>query len=135
MTLIRFHNHPAMREGFERFAGNQARNCAKCNPPANIFEKDNDFVIELAVPGYLKEDFSINVEQQVLSVSASEKPHEAGDDKFLRREFGVYEINKRFILPKTADTDNIKADYQNGILKIYIPVKKEAKISREIAIS
>ena len=135
MTLIRFHNHPAMDNTYGQFFGNPSRTGNSCNPPANIYEQDNAFFIELAVPGYLKEDFNINLEQQVLSISAAEKNRESENEKYLRREFGAGEISKRFVLPKTVDNDNIKADYQNGILKIHIPVKKEVKLSREIAIS
>jgi len=135
MTLIRFHNHPAAGNAYGQLFSNPSRNCNSCNPPANIYEQDNAFFIELAVPGYMKEDFNINLEQQVLNVSAAEKNRGPENEKYLRREFGAGEISKRFVLPKTVDTDNIKADYQNGILKIHIPVKKEVKLSREIAIS
>jgi HSP20 family protein len=135
MTLIRFHNHPAMNNAYGQFFSNPTRNCNSCNPPANIYEQDNTFFIELAAPGYAKDDFNISLEQQVLSISAAEKHRETENEKYLRREFGTGEINKRFVLPKTVDNDNIKADYQNGILKIHIPVKKEVKLSREIAIS
>jgi HSP20 family protein len=135
MTLIRFHNHPALDNTYGQFFSNPARNNNSFNPPANIYEQDNAFFIELAVPGYMKEDFNINLEQQVLSISATEKNRKPEDEKYLRREFGAGEISKRFVLPKTVDTDNIRADYQNGILKIHIPVKKELKLSREIAIS
>lgn len=135
MTLIRFHNHPAIDNAYGQFFSNPPRNNSSNNPPANIYERDNAFFIELAVPGYMKEDFNINLEQQVLSISTAEKNNKPEDEKYLRREFGAGEIGKRFVLPKTVDTDNIRADYQNGILKIHIPVKKEVKLSREIAIS
>lgn len=135
MTMIRFHNHPAMSNVMENFFNNPGRSNHATATPANIYENENSFVIELAVPGYSKEDFSITLDQQILKISAEAKQHQINDEKFLRKEFGLNGINRSFALPKTVDTDSISADFNNGILSIRLPLLKDANIKKEIAIS
>ncbi|PKP49460.1 MAG: heat-shock protein Hsp20 [Bacteroidetes bacterium HGW-Bacteroidetes-11] len=119
----------------ENFFNNPTRPSHATVTPANIFENENAFVIELAVPGYSKENFSITLDQQILKISADAKQHQIDDEKFLRKEFGLNGINRSFVLPKTVDTDNISADFSNGILSIRLPLLKDANIKKEIAIS
>ena len=133
MNMIRFHNHPAMNQVLTGIFNNPENSTS--NTRANIYGNENSFVIELAAPGYSKEDFSINLEEQLLTISAEEKEHEIGDDKFLRREFTMEGISKSFRVPKTVDVENISAAYNNGILSVTLPVVNEAKIKKEIAIS
>ena len=131
MTIIRFQNHPAMNKAM---AFNNPDSTAY-DIPANIYRNEKNFVIELAAPGYCKEDFSINIEEQLLTISAEEKANENGDEKFLRREFALQGINKNFKVPKTVDVDNISAGYTKGILSVELPLLKDVKIKKEIAIS
>lgn len=133
MTMIRFHNQPALNQVLTGIFNNPENTTS--NTRANIYRNENNFVIELAAPGYSKEDFSINLEEQLLTISAEEKEHEIGDDKFLRREFTMEGISKSFRVPKTVDVENISAAYNNGILSVTLPVVNEAKIKKEIAIS
>ncbi len=131
MTIIRFQNQPAMNKAM---AYNNPDSRAN-EIPANIYRNEKNFVIELVAPGYSKEDFSINLEDQLLTISAEEKAHETGEERFLRREFAMQGINKSFKVPKTVDVDNISAVYNKGILSVELPVLKDAKIKKEIAIS
>lgn len=135
MTMIRFYNQPATRNVMDNFFGTPANQSRTGNTPSNIYEHENAFVIELAVPGYSKENFSITLEQQMLTIAAEEKQHEITDDKFFRREFGLKGVNRSYALPKTVDTDNITADYNQGILSVRVPLLKEARIKKEIVIS
>lgn len=132
MTMIRFHNHPTMSNALSGIFTNPE---STSNIRANIYGNDHTFTIELAAPGYSKEDFSISMEEQLLTISAQEKEHEMGDDKFLRREFAIQGISKSFRVPKTVDIENISAEYNNGILSVKLPLIKDAKIKKEIAIS
>ena len=131
MTIIRFQNHPAMNK---TMSFNNPEGTVN-DIPANIYKNENNFVIELAAPGYSKEDFSINIEEQLLTVSAEEKARETDDEKFLRREFAMQGISKTFKVPKTVDVDNISAGYDKGILSVELPMLKDVKIKKEIAIS
>lgn len=119
----------------DQFFSNTMRETGRYNYPANIYDNENSFVIEMSAPGFNKEDFKINIEQQTLNISAETKQeNEVQDEKFLRREFSKNNVSRSFILPKTVDLDSISADYTNGILKITLPRREDAVIKKEIAI-
>jgi len=105
-------------------------------PAVNIAETDGDFQIELAVPGLKKEDFKINIDKNVLSIS-SEKKNENSQEgkKFGKREYSYTSFTRSFTLPETIDHNKIDAAYVDGILRLTIAKKEEAKVqSREIAV-
>ncbi|MEX2483752.1 MAG: Hsp20/alpha crystallin family protein [Brumimicrobium sp.] len=93
----------------------------------NIKDHDNDFLIEMAIPGIKKEDVDIEVDGSKLRVSAETK-HEVDEstDSYTRREFSYGSFTRSFTLPKEVDGDNINASCKDGVLSIEIP-KPEAK--------
>lgn len=96
-------------------------------PAVNIKENEKDFELELAVPGRKKEDFNIEVDNNVLTVSSEVKTeNEVNEENFTRREFGFSSFKRAFTLPETIDEDKIKADYVDGILRFTLPKRKEA---------
>ncbi len=100
-------------------------------PAVNVKENDEEFELELAVPGMSKNDFKIEFENDVLTVSA-EKEVKSEDGKkngnFYRKEFGYTNFQRSFRLPEdTVNSDAIKASYVDGILKIEIPKREEVK--------
>jgi HSP20 family protein len=105
-------------------------------PAVNIAETENEFEVELAAPGLNKEDFKINLEKNVLSVSAEKKTETTDENKkFSKREYSYNSFSRSFTLPQSADHTKIEADYTAGILKLIIAKKEEAKFqSREIAV-
>ena len=105
-------------------------------PAVNIAETENEFEVELAVPGLKKEDFKINLEKNVLIVSADKKAEDVNEGKkFSKREYSFNSFTRSFTLPQSADQTKIEADYTDGILKLTIAKKEEAKIqSREITV-
>ncbi|MGI4729411.1 MAG: Hsp20/alpha crystallin family protein [Janthinobacterium lividum] len=104
-------------------------------PAINIAETDGDFQIELAAPGLKKEDFKINVEKNVLSISAEKKNENTEGKKFSKREFSYASFTRSFNLPETIDAQKIDATYTDGVLKLIIAKKEEAKVqAREIAV-
>jgi len=105
-------------------------------PAVNISESTNGFDVELAVPGLKKEDFKINLDKNVLSVSADKKTETVDENKkFSKREYSYNSFSRSFTLPETADQSKIEADYTDGILKLTIGKKEEAKIqAREIIV-
>lgn len=131
--MIRF-NQPALNV-IDQLFSNTMREANGYSNPANIYDQENAFVIEISVPGFKKEDIHINLEQQILKITAEAQEHEVQDEKFLRREFSINNLNRSFSLPKTVDADNITADYNNGILKVTLPRKEEAIMKKQIAIS
>lgn len=106
-------------------------------PSVNIKENEKDFEIELAVPGRKKEDFNIEIDNNVLAISSEVKTEkEESERNYTRREFGFSSFKRAFTLPETIDEDKIKADYIDGILKFSLPKRKEAlpKPKRSIAL-
>jgi len=108
------------------------------SPSVNIIEGKDDFRIEVAAPGLEKDDFRINLQNNVLTISSEkESREEQNESKYMRREFSFMTFSRSFSLPLTADSEKINASYKNGVLSISIPKKEEAKEkpSREIAIA
>ena len=112
-------------------------------PPANIAEEEKNFRIELAVPGYSKSDFNIELDKDLLNVSMKEQEQEQKQDNakdhqegsgYIKREFGFEGFCRSFRLSDQVDKQNIRAKYENGLLMITIPKKKES-INRSIDIS
>jgi len=149
MAMIKFANgnpnkvfKPAYNDVFESFFNADpylSESTLNRNPAVNIAESENEFHIELAAPGLKKEDFKINLEQNLLSVSADKKEEKTESDdskKYNRIEYNYSSFMRTFTLPDTADHSRITAEYRDGILFISVAKKEEAKImSREIAIS
>jgi HSP20 family protein len=111
----------------------------KSNVPAvNIKENEKDFELELAVPGRNKEDFKIEVNENVLTISSEAKTKENTEkENYTRKEFTYAAFKRAFTLPETIDEDNIKATYVNGILKFTLAKKEESlpKPKRVIGLS
>ena len=105
-------------------------------PAVNIAENDNEFHIELAVPGLKKEDFKINLDKNILTVSAEKKSENTEETrKFSKREYSYNSFVRSFTLPDSVDHSKIEADYTDGILKLTVAKREEAKFqSREIAV-
>ncbi len=143
MTIIRWQQRPAMANLLNNFVEREfstgyERNCG-CTPATNILEKDNEYEIQLIVPGMKREDFHMEVEDNVLTVSYEKKEDQASGDesKFLRKEYSLEGFNRRFTIPKHTDADNIKARYEDGMLYIAIPHEdsKKEKLSKRIEIA
>lgn len=98
-------------------------------PAVNIKENENEFLVDVAVPGMEKGDFKIDLDNDILTIS-SEKTinNENSDEKYTRKEYSYLSFKRSFTLPKgVVDSDNISATYKNGELKITIPKLEEAK--------
>jgi len=122
---------------FDRFFDNNWMDWSNSNysatnttlPSVNIKESDNDYVVEVAAPGFDKKDFKIELNHDLLTIS-SEKKNESEspeDKRFTRREFSYQSFNRAFTLPDTVDGSQIIAMYTDGILSVSIPKKEEAK--------
>lgn len=99
-------------------------------PSVNITERDKDFLIELAAPGLTKKDFKVELDNDMLSISAEkEEKREEKENGSTRKEFSYNSFCRSFRLPENSKAEKIEAEYENGILKIEIP-KKEMTISK-----
>ena len=101
-------------------------------PAVNISESNDHYHIELAAPGLKKQDFKISVDHDQLSISV-EQQTEQNDRKYNKREYSYTSFVRSFTLPELADQDRIEAAYEDGVLKIDVAKKEEAKtVSRQI---
>lgn len=100
-------------------------------PAVNIQENDENFLVEVAAPGKVKEDFKIELENDVLTISSEErKENEITENagRFTRKEFSYSTFRRAFSLPESVESGKIAASYKNGVLEITLPKKEEAKV-------
>ena len=145
MTLVKFSNgqksnavNPWLSDVFDSLINDSRLNERFVNkvPAVNIAETENEFHIELAVPGLKKEDFKISVDKNILSVSAEKKTENVDEGKkYSKREYSYNSFVRTFTLPETADQAKIDAQYNDGVLSLNVAKKEEAKVqTREIAV-
>lgn len=145
MSLVKFSNqYPSL---FDRFFENDLfdwsnRNYSNTNttlPAVNIKENGENFEVEMAAPGFSKEEFKIELNNDLLTIISEKRvENEIKEGQaFTKREFSYQSFSRSFTLPHTADSGKIEAKYENGILRVIIPKKEEAKPlpSRQISIS
>ncbi|MFY9153712.1 MAG: Hsp20/alpha crystallin family protein [Prolixibacteraceae bacterium] len=135
MALVRFQDQlPSL---FDRFFENDlfdwsTRNYSNTNttlPSVNIKEDAEGFEVEMAAPGFEKKDFKIELNNNVLTISSEKKVETETKEKqhFTRQEFSYQSFNRSFTLPNSVESEKIMARYENGILKVMIPKREEAK--------
>ncbi len=97
-------------------------------PSVNIVESNDDFRIEVAAPGLDKDDFHVNVDSNVLTISSEkETKDEDKDENFVRKEFSYSSFNRSFTLPEGTDADKITANHKDGVLHVTVPKTEEVK--------
>ncbi len=97
-------------------------------PAVNIAEQKDNYLVSLAVPGMKKEDFKIDVEGNMLTISSEkEEAKEEKEKKFTRKEYSYTSFSRSFTLPEEINKEKIEASYQDGVLKIALPRKEETK--------
>jgi HSP20 family protein len=141
MTLVK-HNNAAFNnlfdELFNSFPATWGRDAhqAYASVPVNIDETNEGYHLELNAPGRNKEDFKVNVENGLLTISYEKKEsQEQKDYKTIRREFSFRSFKRSFSIDDKINADGIQARYENGVLKLYLPKKEEVKVSpKEISI-
>jgi HSP20 family protein len=97
-------------------------------PAVNISETDNELVIEVAAPGMNKKDFKVEINDNQLHIGyQKEGKSENNDNNHWRREFNFESFERNFTLPAMVESDKIAATYNDGILRIAVPKKEEAR--------
>jgi HSP20 family protein len=108
-------------------------------PAVNVFEKDDSFIVELAAPGMKKDDFHVELDDQMLTISYEnkvEKDEKDEEGRYTKREFNFTNFSRSFMLPKSVLKDKIEGNYKDGLLRLQIPKTKESKarLARNIVI-
>ena len=125
MNLIKRQN-PLFSSLIDDLFLNQDWNHNSNNIPAvNIIEADDHFDIQLAAPGKKKNDFKIELEEGVLTISSeTETKYTEKEGTFTRKEFGCNSFKRSFSVPETVSADKISASYKDGILMVSLPKKQ-----------
>ena len=145
MTLVKFNPEkknssllPGFNDIFESVLGDSFFNDRRLSsvPAVNISESNEAYHIELAAPGLKKEDFKVSVERDMLTISTEQRTENNTEGKiYNRREYSYSTFTRSFTLPESANVEQIQAAYTDGVLKLNIPKKEEAKaIARQIEI-
>lgn len=106
-------------------------------PAVNIAESKESYRVEVAAPGLSKEDFKVNVDNGILTISSEkEKQKEEVNEKYTRKEFNYGSFKRSFTLPDEVEIEKISANHKDGVLNIFIPKKEPVSIPvKDIEIS
>ncbi len=97
-------------------------------PSVNIYETDGEFHVEMAAPGMSKDDFKVELDNNMLTISSQKETEEKDENKnYQRREYSYQSFVRSFHLPDSAEAEKINAKYTDGVLNLVIPKKEEAK--------
>ena len=105
-------------------------------PPTNIWEDNERYVLELAAPGYSRENFHVEVNDELLKVSTVIDSEETEQRKYKSKEFTNHVFKRSYILPKDEiDFEQIQAEYTNGVLTVTLPkTQVKATLNKTIEI-
>jgi len=144
MTLVKFNSEkrnpllPGFNDVFDSIFNDTFFNDRMVTrvPAANISETPEHYHLELAAPGLKKDDFKLNLDRNVLTISVEQHSENNDNQKnYSKREYSYSSFVRSFTLPDSADDNSIEATYTDGVLKVDIAKKEEAKsISRQIEI-
>lgn len=140
MTTLRF-NQPALKN-LDSFLDSFLNDASAANnyrtnfPAVNIVETNDDYQLELNVPGRKKDDFKITVDKNILTVSFEKKEEEKDESKkVIKKEFVMQSFKRSFTLDEKINADEINAKYEDGLLLLTLPKKEEVKVlPKEIAV-
>ena len=110
-------------------------------PAVNVRETNDDYMIDVAAPGMKRENFKVELDNNILTISSEFEEKQEEKDKnenFTRREFSYQSFQRSFSLPENkVDGGKISAKYTDGILHVVVPKREEAKVkpARQITVS
>ena len=144
MTLVKFNNKPAngfnLLENFfneiPTFFKDDLGTTAKDFVPVNVKQTMDAYQLEVVAPGFEKNDFNVNIDKSILTISA-EKKTEVKDEneKQIRKEYSYRSFKRSFTIDEKVDAEKVEAKYVNGVLTLNLPRKEEVKASaKEISV-
>jgi len=125
------------RQGYAAYCQPQTSKVDSYNryqPKVNVLETESTFQIQVAVPGWKKENLAISLEKDVLVVNAKQAEKTDKITAFNRYEFGQQDFTKRFQLPKNVEVENIIATTNDGVLTINLPKRVDTNENTSRAI-
>ncbi|MEZ5047158.1 MAG: Hsp20/alpha crystallin family protein [Chitinophagaceae bacterium] len=138
-TNVKFRNEnvfPSLFNLMDNFLLEDFTPSHRKTPAVNIEENEDHYLLQVLAPGLSKNDFSIGIEKDILTVSYEKNEEKVEEKKtFIRREFSSNSFSRSFTLGEKIDAENIEANYENGILKITLAKsKKEVPQSKIIEV-
>jgi HSP20 family protein len=104
-------------------------------PPVDIYEQDGNLVLKAELPGIDPKDVDVRVENNVLTLTGERRfENEVKREQYHRVERAYGRFSRSFTLPNVVDTANIKAEFKEGLLRVVMPKREEAK-PKQISIS
>ena len=98
------------------------------NPVVDIYDNEDNIVIKAELPGVSKKDIEIDIKDRVMTLKGERSAdNEVKEDNYYRRERTYGRFERSFTLPANVDPDKIKADYNDGVLKIEVPKPENQK--------
>ena len=140
MRIVKYNNNNVFPSLMNEFFNDDLRmnffNRRHSVPSVNSVENNDSFEIDLAVPGMKKDDFTIELNDNILVISSDNSNYDQSERTRLN-EFNYSSFQRSFRVPESVELDKIKANYKNGILKIKLPKRKDSitKPNRVIDIS
>ena len=139
MTHVLFNNRPATKQLdnlFNDFFNFPATSHSFGSPATNVYETKDAYLLEMNVPGRNKEDFNINLDKDLLTISFEKKEENIAEGvTTIRKEFASKSFKRSFTLDEKVNAEAISAKYENGILKVELPKKEEVKqVPKQITI-
>lgn len=134
MTVIRYKNRPAgytfnnsLNDILPQFPS-LFKEDVRFGTPVNILESGNGYVLEVIAPGFEKENFSISLDKNILTIAAEKKQEEeTTSEKYLQKEYATKSFKRSFTLNEDINAENISATYVNGVLTLNLQKKEEVK--------
>jgi len=136
MTLVKCRpnrNHFLMQDQFDKmfenfFHDNFVTGGSSFNPLVDMVENDENYLITVELPGMSKDDVKMTIKDNMLTISGSKKNrYESEKDSMHRIESSHGSFSRSFRLPKSIDRENVKAEFESGVLSISMPKVEEAK--------
>lgn len=141
MALVRWNDSGDFDKNFstmlDRFFNEAVRTGGNGNfrPTADVSEDENSYHVEMHVPGMKKEDLSIEIQQNQLTISGEKEfKNEENKKKYHIVESSYGSFKRVFGLPEDVKAENIEADYKDGVLHIHIPKDKEKTTARQVKV-
>lgn len=140
MTLIKFEPlrdienlQNRLHRYFEGFSNDESESTKHFSPKIDIMDQDNNLLIEAEIPGVKKDDLKITLQDNILTIQGEKKKNNKNEEnKFFRKERNYGSFKRCFTLPVEVDSNNVDAQFEDGILQIKMNKYLEKPVEEKI---
>lgn len=113
---------------FEDFLGRSVRGWTNWSPPADLYETDDEYILELEVPGFERDEIELTLEQGILTIGGQRSSErEARERAYRVRERSTGRFTRSFSLPRAVDPGEVEAEMRDGVLRVRMQKAADAK--------